>query len=54
MDELTRHMQDKVSWCMFFIDDIVLVAETKVELNVKLEIWRETQESKGLKISRNC
>ena len=30
MDELTRHMQDDVPWCMFFADDIVLVAETKV------------------------
>ena len=36
MDELTRHMQDDVPWCMLFVDDIVLVAETKVEVNAKL------------------
>ena len=53
MDELTRHMQDDVPWCMLFADDIVLVAETKVEVNAKLELWREALESKGLKISRN-
>ena len=32
MDELIRHMQDKVPWYMLFVDDIVLVAETKVEM----------------------
>ena len=53
MYELTRHMQDNVPWCMLFADDIVLVAETKVEVNVKLKLWRETSESKGLKIRRN-
>ena len=41
MDELTRHMQDKVPWCLLFAGDIVLVAETKVEVNAKLELLRE-------------
>ena len=53
MDELTRHMQDEVPWCMPFADDIVLVAKTKVEVNAKLELWREALKSKGLNISRN-
>ena len=38
MNELTRHMQDKIPWCMLFADNIVLVAETKVEVNAKLEL----------------
>ena len=38
---------------MLFADDIVLVAETKFEVNAKLERWREALESKVLKISRN-
>ena len=46
-------MQDEVPWCMLFADDIVLVAETKVQINAKLELWREALESKGLKICRN-
>ena len=53
MYELTRHLQDEVPWCMLFADDIVLVAETKVEVNAKVELWREDLESKGLKISMN-
>ena len=52
MDEFTKLIQDKVPWCMLFADDIVLVAETKVKVNAKLELWREALESsKGLKIS---
>ena len=46
-------MQDEVPWCMFFVDDIVLVVETKVKVNAQLELWRAALESKGLKISRN-
>ena len=53
MDDLTRYMQDEVPWCMLFADDIVLVTETKVEVNTKLELWREALKSNGLKISRN-
>ena len=29
MDELTHSIQDDISWCMLFADDIVLVDETK-------------------------
>ena len=46
-------MQDELTWWMFFAGDIVLVAKTKVEVNVKLELWREALELKVLKISRN-
>ena len=38
---------------MFFADDIILITETKVEVDAKLELWREALESKGLKISGN-
>ena len=37
---------------MLFVDDIVLVAETKEEVNRKLEEWRAILEYKGLLISR--
>ena len=38
---------------MLFADDIVIVGETKEEVNRKLEVWRQTLESGGLKISRS-
>ena len=39
-------------WCMLFVDDIVLVAETSEEANAKLEEWRVVLEGKGLRIKR--
>ncbi|XP_076940095.1 uncharacterized protein LOC143609136 [Bidens hawaiensis] len=40
-------------WCMLFADDFVLIAESKQDLNMRLEEWRSALESKGLKISRS-
>ena len=37
MDALTRAIQDGISWCMLFADDIVLVDETR-GVNAKLEL----------------
>ena len=41
MDELTRHIQDEIPCCMLFANDIILVAETKLKVNAKLELSRE-------------
>ena len=38
MDELTRHIQEEVSWCMLFADDVVLIDETREGVNAKLEL----------------
>jgi len=37
LDELTREIQDEVSWCILFTDDIVLIDETRDGLSEKLE-----------------
>ncbi|XP_070018008.1 uncharacterized protein [Nicotiana sylvestris] len=52
MDALTHHIQREVSWCMLFADDIILIDETRGGVNERLEIWRQTLESKGFKLSR--
>ena len=52
MDELTRAIQDEIPWCMLFTDDIVLVDETRAGVNAKLELWRQTLESRGFRLSR--
>ncbi|GMP34983.1 hypothetical protein CsSME_00007628 [Camellia sinensis var. sinensis] len=36
----------------FFADDVLLVDEIREGVNTKLEIWRETLESKEFRISR--
>ena len=45
MDELTRAIQDEIPWCMLFVNDIILVNETRAGVNVILELWRQTIES---------
>lgn len=53
MDELTKHIQDEVPWSLLFADDIVLVDESREGVNAKLELWRNTLESKGFRVSRS-
>ncbi|XP_070047294.1 secreted RxLR effector protein 78-like [Nicotiana tomentosiformis] len=52
LDVLTRHIQGRVPWCMLFVDDIVLIDDTRGGVNAMLEVWRQTLESKGFKLSR--
>jgi len=37
MDELTKGIQDELPWCMLFVDDIVLIDETREGVNGELE-----------------
>ena len=53
IDAITKNIQDEVPWTMLFADDIVIVGETKAEVNRKLELWRQTLETNGLKLSRS-
>ncbi|KAG2481161.1 hypothetical protein PVAP13_J683447 [Panicum virgatum] len=52
MDEVTRDIQGDIPWCMLFADDVVLVDESQARVNRKLELWQQTLESKGFRISR--
>ncbi|KAE8676336.1 General transcription factor IIE subunit 1 isoform 3 [Hibiscus syriacus] len=51
MDDIFCVTPDGVPWCMLFADDIVLVAETKTELNSRLTSWKIALEEKGLRIN---
>ena len=52
MDEVTRNIQGDISWCMLYADDVVLVDESQMGVNMKLELWRQTLDSKGFRLSR--
>ena len=49
MDEVTKDIQGDIPWCMLFANDVVLVDESRTGVNQKLELWRETLESKGFR-----
>jgi hypothetical protein len=40
MDEIIRDIQGGIPWCMLFADDVVLVDESRMGVNQKLELWR--------------
>lgn len=50
MDELNRAIQNTISWCMLFINNIILVDRTRAWLNAKLELWRQTLKSRGFRL----
>ena len=51
--ELTEAVRENPPWCILYTDDVVILARRKNALQAKLERWRETLESRGLKISRS-
>jgi hypothetical protein len=52
MNEVTRYIQGDIPWCMLFADDVVLVGDSWTWVNGKLELWKQTLESKGFRLSR--
>jgi len=52
VDEVTRDIQGEIPWCMLFADDVVLIDESMIGVDRKLELWRQTLESKGFRLSR--
>jgi hypothetical protein len=40
MDDVTRDIQGGILWCMLFSDDVVLVDESRMGVDQKLELCR--------------
>ena len=53
MVELTRSIQENVSWCMLFADNTVLIDESRAGVNAKLELCRQTLKARGFKLSKS-
>jgi Reverse transcriptase (RNA-dependent DNA polymerase) len=52
MDENTNDIQRYIPWCILFADDVVLIDESKIGVDQKLELLRQILESKGFRLSR--
>ena len=53
MDEITKSIHEDIPWCMLFANDIILIGETKKEVNKKLELWRQTLEARGFRLGKS-
>ena len=53
LDVLTEHIQELAPRCMLFADDVVLLGESREELNGRLEIWRQALETYGFRMNRS-
>ncbi|KAL5124988.1 hypothetical protein HKD37_02G005287 [Glycine soja] len=53
LDVLTEQIQEIAPKCMLFADDIVLLGESREELNERLETWRRALETHGFRLSRS-
>ncbi|KAL5168243.1 LINE-1 retrotransposable element ORF2 protein [Glycine soja] len=53
LDVLTEQIQEIAPRCMLFADDIVLLGESREELNERLKTWRRALETHGFRLSRS-
>jgi hypothetical protein len=40
IDEVTRDIQGDIPWCMLFVDNVILVDESRTGVDQKFELWR--------------
>jgi Reverse transcriptase (RNA-dependent DNA polymerase) len=52
MDMIINDIQGDITWCMLFADNVVLIDESRIRVDQKLKLWRQTLESKSFRISR--
>ena len=53
-NQLITHIQEEVRWYMWFVDDMMLVAELRDSTNANSQRWRDAlnlRDSKGFKIT---
>jgi hypothetical protein len=48
MDDVTKDIQCGISWCILFINDVVLMDESRTGVDKKLELRRRTWRQKFL------
>jgi hypothetical protein len=51
MDEVIRDIQGDIPWYMLFADDVILMDESRMRVDQKLELWRRNLEAKYFSLS---
>jgi Reverse transcriptase (RNA-dependent DNA polymerase). len=52
IDVLTKDVRREASWCMLFVDDVVLCGKKKEDMEEWLNEWRTSLEERELKINQ--
>jgi hypothetical protein len=40
IDDATKDIQCGIPWCMFFANDVILMDESRTEVDQKFKLWR--------------
>jgi hypothetical protein len=51
-DVVTEGLRENPPWCLLYADEIILIAQSRIELERKLEKWRYALESRGMRINK--
>ena len=51
LEALSRMFREGLPYELLYADDLVLMADSMEELTVKLEKWKESLETKGLRVN---
>jgi Reverse transcriptase (RNA-dependent DNA polymerase) len=51
MEVVGREITGGLPWELLYADDLVLLAESEVDLKEKLKNWKVTMEAKGMKVN---
>ncbi|MBJ5547106.1 hypothetical protein JGG71_23155, partial [Salmonella enterica subsp. enterica serovar Derby] len=51
MDVITKEVREGLPWEVLYADDLVLVAESEEKLKVRVQKWKASLETKGLRVN---
>ncbi|MBJ5468736.1 hypothetical protein JGG40_23790 [Salmonella enterica subsp. enterica serovar Derby] len=51
MDVITKEVREGLPWEVLYADDLVLAAESKEKLKVRVQKWKASLETKGLRVN---
>jgi Reverse transcriptase (RNA-dependent DNA polymerase) len=52
MDKVTNDIQRDIFWCILFANNVMLIDESRIKVDQKLELWRHTLKLKYFRLSR--
>ena len=51
LDALSTEFREGLPWELLYADDLALIAESEADLIVKIKLWKDGMEAKGLRVN---